>query len=951
MQWNADWIWNDNSIKYGSQWVCFRKKIKLNGLPDKAAAFVTADSRYVLYINGKRIGQGPVRSWNNEVFYDTYSVTEQIRQDLNVIAVLVTHYGTSNFQYLHERGGLLFQLEVALENGEIICYGTDSTWKAHTYDSYITETIRINPQLAWQEVFDSRKFDIDWYSRYYNDNKWDYAKNIGPAEKKPWRNILQRDIPSPAEHECYAERIEVCRDVKPFGVHVSVDLQQVFFPNMFDSNPRIFLGYVLFIINSDKNTNGKVIIPWDGFITLYGRFKINGRGYDFNEKREAWIELDRGDNLFLMDVSGTRIGFTLMLNFVANADISFREPFNRDAEFAVAGPFNAKVDICCGKHADNSLNYNHRIYNDIWDTITEEDLKQYKEHIRPVDPNRISRHNIYMDCVFQDILAEHDSGYEINNMIMPNNEYYLIENSNGLDKQIMADFGRIVSGYIEFDLEAPEGTVIDCYGVEYKDIYGGIQHTTGIHNTLRYICGKGRQCFRSETRRGLRYLIVTIRNITGPVSVYSIRVNSVSYPAAGVGRFKSSNDRLNIIWDVCKYTLSVCMEDTFVDCPTYEQALWTGDTYMQALAEYYTHGAYDIVKRSLKLACRSIDRTDIPEAVIPAGWKHVITAWSLLWVLACIDYFRHTGDTDFLKRIYPFMQRTADTFIDRINTNGLLKIQASNMIDWAPVDTPNRGIVTHQNALLFKVLKEMADVCGLAGCNQDVQRYSKYSHILKSSINRKLWDKDQRAYIDCIHENGEKSTVFSIQTNIMVLFCGCATAKRKEIVSRLVISPPKHFVTIGSPFFSYFYLKVLFELGYDEEALNYITEKWGHMVEHDSSCTWETFPGHEKGRLTRSYCHGWSANPAYFTGYYVLGIRPVLPGFKRVKIRICHCGLNWARGSVPVPGGRIDLYWKKEGGGTYLWFNGPRHLEYVVSDKYRVDEKVRLKYTTEEVEG
>ena len=42
------------------------------------------------------------------------------------------------------------------------------------------------------------------------------------------------------------------------------------------------------------------------------------------------------------------------------------------------------------------------------------------------------------------------------------------------------------------------------------------------------------------------------------------------------GMFRCSDSRLNQIWDFSAYTLRMCSEDTFTDCPTYEQTLLGG---------------------------------------------------------------------------------------------------------------------------------------------------------------------------------------------------------------------------------------------------------------------------------------------------------------------------------------------------------------------------------------
>src|SRR5690606_23712911 len=146
----------------------------------------------------------------------------------------------------------------------------------------------------------------------------------------------------------------------------------------------------------------------------------------------------------------------------------------------------------------------------------------------------------------------------------------------------------------------PSGTIIDVYGVEYMhEDY--IQHTYGLDNTFRYICRSGRQRYLSPVRRGLRYIILTVRNNQEPVKLYEVYFNQSNYPVTNAGSFRSSDALLNDIWEISRHTTRVCMEDTFVDCPAYEQVFWVGDSRNEALVHYYLFGDPDIVKRCLRL--------------------------------------------------------------------------------------------------------------------------------------------------------------------------------------------------------------------------------------------------------------------------------------------------------------------------------------------------------------
>ncbi len=104
----------------------------------------------------------------------------------------------------------------------------------------------------------------------------------------------------------------------------------------------------------------------------------------------------------------------------------------------------------------------------------------------------------------------------------------------------------------------------------------------------------------------------------------------------------------------------------------------------------------------------------------------------------------------------------------------------------------------------------------------------------------------------------------------------------------------------------------------------------GEMLYYGATTCWETFPGWEKERLTRSHCHGWSAAPSYFFGAYILGVKPVSPGFKEVVIQPFTCGLKWAKGSVPTPKGIISVYWELRDGKFSIDVKAPEECKYHV---------------------
>ena len=234
------------------------------------------------------------------------------------------------------------------------------------------------------------------------------------------------------------------------------------------------------------------------------------------------------------------------------------------------------------------------------------------------------------------------------------------------------------------------------------------------------------------------------------------------------------------------------------------------------------------------------------------------------------------------------------------------------MLDWAPMDTPRTGVVTHQNAWLVEALRRTARLAEIIGETEDVRRYREMAEALKAAINEHLWSEERQAYIDCIHADGTPSSVISQQTNTVVYLCDVATPERRPLIERYLKEAPEGWVRIGSPFAMFFTFEALAKQGDFEGILEITRQRWGGMLDKGATTCWETFPGFDPRWWTRSHCHAWSAAPTYFLSTYQLGVQPLEPGFRRALIAPIPAGLAWARGRFPTPQGEISVAWQRD---------------------------------------
>ena len=91
-----------------------------------------------------------------------------------------------------------------------------------------------------------------------------------------------------------------------------------------------------------------------------------------------------------------------------------------------------------------------------------------------------------------------------------------------------------------------------------------------------------------------------------------------------------------------------------------------------------------------------------------------------------------------------------------------------------------------------------------------------------------------------------------------------------------------------------------------------------------SGATWEALaPNGTPQSPSTSLAHAWSSGPTSALSKYVLGVRPVEPGYKKWLIEPQIGDLTWAAGTAPTPYGPIAVAWQKTSQGFRLEINVP----------------------------
>ena len=89
----ALWIWYPSARTLSNTVVLFRKEVTLSSAVRQARGWIVADSRYRLFVNGKRMQWGPPPSDPRWMEVDPIDLSSELHEGVNIIGVEVLFYG------------------------------------------------------------------------------------------------------------------------------------------------------------------------------------------------------------------------------------------------------------------------------------------------------------------------------------------------------------------------------------------------------------------------------------------------------------------------------------------------------------------------------------------------------------------------------------------------------------------------------------------------------------------------------------------------------------------------------------------------------------------------------------------------------------------------------------------------------------------------------------------
>lgn len=524
------------------------------------------------------------------------------------------------------------------------------------------------------------------------------------------------------------------------------------------------------------------------------------------------------------------------------------------------------------------------------------------------------------------------------------------------------DFGRAAFGTVQLDLTSPEDNQqINVHLGEMRQDRDtrvcrtppGCVRCSSISVPLkrgRHTCrveiphdqrntGPAAIHMPADTGEVLPFRYCEIENCPEPLEAAQVRQLAVHYPFDdSAARFTSSNAALNQVWDLCKYSIratSFC--GLYVDGDR-ERIPYEADAYINQLCHYCTDREFTMARRTHEYL--------MTNPTWPTEWilHSVFIAWA--------DY-EYTGDASCLEKWYKDLQaKTLSTLAredglirthgDRLSTAVMDSVhytekrrrfsgeKLKDVVDWPPANfsagVPGErdgydmvAVNTVVNAFHYRALVFMARIADVLDKHADAQQFREQAARVHESFNRVFFDPARGIYID-----GEGSSHASLHANMFALAFGLVPQSHRATVTRFIKSRGMACSVYGA----HYLLEALYVAGEDQYALDLMTSStdrgWMNMIRAGSTVTLEAWDLKYKGNL--DWNHAWGAAPANAIPRFVMGIRPLEPGFAKVLIKPQPSNLEYAEAVHPTIRGPVAVQFRHGSAGFALRIEIPGNM-------------------------
>ncbi len=361
--------------------------------------------------------------------------------------------------------------------------------------------------------------------------------------------------------------------------------------------------------------------------------------------------------------------------------------------------------------------------------------------------------------------------------------------------------------------------------------------------------------------------------------------------------FKSTDSLLNQVWELSKYTIKAAsFTGLYIDGDR-ERIPYEADALINQLSHYAVDAEFSMAKRTLEYL------------IYHPTWP---TEWSLQNLLLAWNDYLYSGNISTVKSLYPQLKPKLLTALAR--TDGLISTRTGkqdsafissihfekfnenaalkDIVDWpqkggfglkkeAPGETDGFIFTDYNavvNAFYYQALLSMRNIALALNEQKDAVFYTALAAKVKSAF--------QQAFINPVTgtiKDGETTDHSSLHANMFALAFNLVPEKNKTAVLDHIRSRGMACSVYGAQFL----LDGLYDSHEAEYALQLLTatdkRSWYNMIRSGSTMTTEAWDTEYKNN--QDWNHAWGAAPANVIVRKLMGLEPLSPGFKKIRIK------------------------------------------------------------------
>ena len=500
------------------------------------------------------------------------------------------------------------------------------------------------------------------------------------------------------------------------------------------------------------------------------------------------------------------------------------------------------------------------------------------------------------------------------------------------ERTTFIDFGRASFASLELTLDSDEDgkTIYVAIGEDAKD--GRVNDKP--HGTVRYYrypltLRKGHHAYpiipeKDKRNTGPQAVLVPdyldeiapmrycqIEGYEGEIKAEDVVRHTTIYPFdMEAAHFVSDNATLNAVWDLCRYTIKATSAlGIYIDGDR-ERIPYEADAIINQLSHYTTDREYAMGRRSSEYL--------LEHPTWPTEWilQALIIAWN--------DYI-YTGDRRSIEANYDILK--ARTLQSLRRENGLIsttddRVQSDefkssirfygnmrDIVDWPRCGDWPHGEDDHYhltdyntvvNAFHYRALEILQQMAELTNRTDEALALKQECQALREAFNELLFDAENGVYRD-----GVDSDHVTLHSNLFPLALGLVDKVYQDDVMDYIRSRG----LVCSVYAAQFLMDAVYGAGDGDYGLHLLTKEdersWYNMVRHGATMTYEAWD--DKFKNNQDWNHAWGAAPANVIPRYVVGVRPLEPGFARMLISPQTSTLKSVEAVVPTIRGSVEV--------------------------------------------